>query len=625
LLYAQTGSIVLNNLLQAQQDAALRQALYADQQVAQYRDAEAAASAPAAGQSAGAVPAGTAPPPVPEPRAWPFYRKRAIPTLVASGGLGVFMSIFGGRGPLGMTGALGPLAYGTAYGAADHLAERPEQQARADRQDALAQLPDGQRNAALGTAHHGAAELHQRIVELAAAGRLDAALTGAERAALIEQLRQARTALDDTLAALEPQERQYRAEVARRRRLGRLLLEATVLGPSRLGWMAIQAPARLAWKGIRVPVRAIGQRMGVAPAPSPVGAPAAGASLPAGMAPASHYAIRMTVPGLAGAVGYSAVTLVLDPASFNFVMLTGLASVGAGVGLGSGWATQRGDEVDDELALAAIRAANDARDTLHHIEQSLAELGDPDADPDGRLPADRSNQPPDSHAASVVLLKHGPAFTLRLVAIGAAGPVLIPGEVGLLLLTGGSQAANQASYGVGEAIFRKLTAGVTRRFHDRASQQHAQQLALTPLELAEFVRAAAEEADQAGPTQLHHQRTLGTGGPRVPMNLETVSAVAAKYGINIEGLRFRIRKDRAGYEGSTGPNQLVSLTRDAFQSELMLAITLVHERFHVDDLRSGMRYPRDDDEGAAWEDRAYAHEAQWWAAHPLNPASRSEQ
>ena len=61
---------------------------------------------------------------------------------------------------------------------------------------------------------------------------------------------------------------------------------------------------------------------------------------------------------------------------------------------------------------------------------------------------------------------------------------------------------------------------------------------------------------------------------------------------------------------------LVALER---RSEEDLARTLEHERFHAAELRQGRPYPATHHEIDAFEDRAYAHEEQWWTDHSVRP------
>jgi hypothetical protein len=96
------------------------------------------------------------------------------------------------------------------------------------------------------------------------------------------------------------------------------------------------------------------------------------------------------------------------------------------------------------------------------------------------------------------------------------------------------------------------------------------------------------------------------------MTMECVCQVAEKYGIDVSDVNIKIDKSKMGYYGSTAPNQTITLTRDAFRNEEQLARTLTHERFHVDQIRSGMGYPTTYDAGNAWESAAQAHEDNWW-------------
>jgi hypothetical protein len=109
-------------------------------------------------------------------------------------------------------------------------------------------------------------------------------------------------------------------------------------------------------------------------------------------------------------------------------------------------------------------------------------------------------------------------------------------------------------------------------------------------------------------------------GKKILMTADNVKAIAAKYGIDINDVRIRIDKVRAGSGpgkelfGITTPDGVVTLTRDAFKDEEQLARTLAHERFHVEDIRSGMRVPTTRRELDEWERRAYEYEKQWWEA-----------
>jgi hypothetical protein len=110
-------------------------------------------------------------------------------------------------------------------------------------------------------------------------------------------------------------------------------------------------------------------------------------------------------------------------------------------------------------------------------------------------------------------------------------------------------------------------------------------------------------------------------GKKILMTDENVAAVAAKYGINTEGVKITINKSLSGggpgreFYGFTADDGKVTLTRDAFINEQQLARTLAHEHFHVEEIRSGMQVPHSPRKLRAWESRAYAYERQWWQDH----------
>ncbi|MGK5441438.1 WXG100 family type VII secretion target [Micromonospora sp. URMC 105] len=123
---------------------------------------------------------------------------------------------------------------------------------------------------------------------------------------------------------------------------------------------------------------------------------------------------------------------------------------------------------------------------------------------------------------------------------------------------------------------------------------------------------------EVDPDSLSRVRGRGTG-PRVPMNLGSVESIAAKYGIDISDIQVTINNRVSGVCGLTKPDESVMLCREAFRSEEDLARTLEHERFHVAELREGRPYPATRRDIDAFEDRAYAHEEQWWTNHSVRP------
>lgn len=112
-------------------------------------------------------------------------------------------------------------------------------------------------------------------------------------------------------------------------------------------------------------------------------------------------------------------------------------------------------------------------------------------------------------------------------------------------------------------------------------------------------------------------------GPIQFFNMKSVRDIAAKYGIDISGLSISLGdKKFRGYCGRTRPDGSIVLFPPGFRSEEDLARTLVHERFHHDELAAGKPYPRTDEERRPFEDRAYAHEEQWWNNQPIRPEPR---
>lgn len=102
-------------------------------------------------------------------------------------------------------------------------------------------------------------------------------------------------------------------------------------------------------------------------------------------------------------------------------------------------------------------------------------------------------------------------------------------------------------------------------------------------------------------------------GPSVRMTQASIQQAAAKYGIDLTGYgQIKIMNTRAGFAGWTAPNRQIYLARDAFKNDQVLARTLVHEMYHVDQLRAGARYPLEGENTDPWEAPAYAYEQQWW-------------
>lgn len=130
----------------------------------------------------------------------------------------------------------------------------------------------------------------------------------------------------------------------------------------------------------------------------------------------------------------------------------------------------------------------------------------------------------------------------------------------------------------------------------------------------------AKKLRKAGSLRRNGDNLAGRGG-RLTMTMANVRAVAEKYGIDLTGIKIIFRKDlRAkGIFGITDAKGQIHLLTTAFENEQTLAKTLAHERFHVEQIRKGGRYPTEDAEIAEWEREAWEFEKLWWDYHPLNP------
>jgi hypothetical protein len=122
--------------------------------------------------------------------------------------------------------------------------------------------------------------------------------------------------------------------------------------------------------------------------------------------------------------------------------------------------------------------------------------------------------------------------------------------------------------------------------------------------------AASDLASGAGAAPSLHRP--GGAGPRLPMSMDTVNSVAQKHGIDLSENNIRINKAIQGRRGSTARNLSITLYRDAFENEEELAKTLVHEQYHVQQLRAGMPYPESYDATSVAETEAENFAIAWW-------------
>jgi uncharacterized protein YukE len=140
-------------------------------------------------------------------------------------------------------------------------------------------------------------------------------------------------------------------------------------------------------------------------------------------------------------------------------------------------------------------------------------------------------------------------------------------------------------------------------------------------EIIQDLMARLRSAGRPGTGLFREGDGIVRNGKKILMERTNVLAVAEKYGIDMDGVKFSLDKIRRGsgpgkeFYGVTMPDGEIKLARDAFMDEEQLARTLAHERFHLDELRSGMQFPWDEAGRAAYESRAYAYEERWWQEH----------
>jgi uncharacterized protein YukE len=142
---------------------------------------------------------------------------------------------------------------------------------------------------------------------------------------------------------------------------------------------------------------------------------------------------------------------------------------------------------------------------------------------------------------------------------------------------------------------------------------------LRPSDGTRLLRQAGDDGAQGLRQGIDHQGLMWNKG-RLVASMDNVLKVAAKYGIDLKGFKFTINKiQRERDQGETFPTGRFILYVPAFNDDVELAKTLVHEMFHVGDLRRGIHFPKSPLETDRWEARAKAFEDRWWANHPLNP------
>jgi RHS repeat-associated protein len=196
-------------------------------------------------------------------------------------------------------------------------------------------------------------------------------------------------------------------------------------------------------------------------------------------------------------------------------------------------------------------------------------------------------------------------------------------EVGMGAAVGGLTAGLGAGAGAGARALANTTAGkAVTAAASKAGSAVANSARSATSAVSGAVKAGAGKVATAAKSMtsgsgkvpaLRNARPSGSGA-KLPMTMACVCAVAKKYGVDISDVKINIDKSKYNVFGSTAPNQRVTLYRDAFKNEEQLARTLAHERFHVDQIRSGMGYPKEYDAMNAWEQAAQDFEDAWWAA-----------
>jgi len=130
--------------------------------------------------------------------------------------------------------------------------------------------------------------------------------------------------------------------------------------------------------------------------------------------------------------------------------------------------------------------------------------------------------------------------------------------------------------------------------------------------------------NQPAAVALERLKGRGAGNPQF-FRLESVRAIADKYGIDISGLAITLGSTKIrGVCANTFPDGHIVLYSPGFQSEELLARTLVHEKLHHDELAAGAPFPYEEGEREEWEDRAYAYENDWWDRQPIRPEPRTK-
>jgi uncharacterized protein YukE len=140
-----------------------------------------------------------------------------------------------------------------------------------------------------------------------------------------------------------------------------------------------------------------------------------------------------------------------------------------------------------------------------------------------------------------------------------------------------------------------------------------------------LLRRLSAAQDRIVEPALNRAKKRGAGAAQY-FRLETARSVAEKYGIDLSGLDISLgdRKQR-GICGCTYPDGRIALFSPGFCSEETLARTLIHEKFHHDELAAGLPFPLTKADADIWEERADAYEDEWWDNQEVRPEPRKKQ
>ena len=139
-----------------------------------------------------------------------------------------------------------------------------------------------------------------------------------------------------------------------------------------------------------------------------------------------------------------------------------------------------------------------------------------------------------------------------------------------------------------------------------------------------LLRRLGAARDEVAEPALTRAKKRGAGAAQY-FRLETARSVAEKYGIDLSGLDISLGdREQRGICGCTYPDGRIVLFSPGFCSEETLARTLIHEKFHHDELAAGLPFPPTKADADLWEARADAYEDEWWDNQEVRPEPRKK-